>query len=430
MNHPAADSSRLQANFRHLYADVAWFGVLSGSTLAFLNVYAARLGADAPQLGLISAGPALVNLGASLPAGQWLQKRSLIRATFLSSLFNRSAYLLLIPLPWLFASQGQIWALIALTAGMSIPGTLLAIAFNATFADVVPPDWRGHIVGRRNALLALTILVTSLVCGVVLDNLPFAFNFQVVFALGLLGALMSSYHLGKLIPIRTEPALPGRQPRPLNDVARPGLMRFMDAVRPASGLRYLVRAPRRLLRPDILRGPYRSVLAAYLFFHTAQYFCIPLFPLVWVAHLKLSDGVISLGNALFYAAMLLASLPLGRLTAWAGHKRILLTGCLLYGLYPLLMGAAAGTPLFLLASLLGGGVWAILNGALLNHLMDRTPKDEMPAHMALYNLVLNVGILAGSLVGPFVLGAIGLRQALFLGAALRLASTLLFALWA
>ncbi len=335
--------------------------------------------------------------------------------------------MLLIPLPWLFAADGEIWALIGLTALMSIPGTFLAIAFNATFADVVPPEWRGHVVGRRNALLALTILTTSLVSGLILDRISFPSNFQTVFALGVLGAAMSSFHLGRLSPLGTGGAPPAVDPRPLNDAARPGMMRFMDAIRPASGLRYLARARHRLIGPDILRGPYRKVLIAYLFFHAAQYFCIPLFPLVWVSSLNLSDSVISVGNALFYAAMLMASLPLGWLSAVAGHRRVLITGSLLYGLYPLLLGLATSDTLFLVASTVGGGVWAILNGALLNHLMDRTPKDEMPAHMAAYNLILNVGILGGSLAGPVVAATLGMQQTLFVGAALRLLGALLFA---
>ncbi len=427
MLHPTPPDTTMKNNFRHLYADVAWFGVLSGSTLAFLNVYAARLGADAFQLGLISAGPALVNLAVSLPAGAWIQHRPVLHVTFISSLWNRSAYLLIVPLPWLFAPQGEIWALVGLTALMSLPGTFLAIAFNASFAGVVPPDWRGRVVGRRNALLALTILATSLVCGLVLDRVPFPTSFQLVFALGVLGAGMSSYHLGRLSPISVSVSPEVLTPRPLNDVARPGMMRFMDAVRPASGLRYLARAPRRLLRLEILRGPYRRVLAAYLFFHAAQFFCIPLFPLVWVSQLQLSNGVISIGNALFYAAMLVVSLPLGRIAASSGHRRLLIAGALLYGLYPLLLSLAASKTLFLLASLVGGGVWAVLNGALLNHLMDKTPKDEMPSHMAAYNLVLNIGILAGSLAGPAVLETLGLEQTLLLGAGLRLVGAFLFA---
>ena len=86
------------------------------------------------------------------------------------------------------------WALVALTVLMSIPGTALAIGFNGMFAAAVPPEWRGQIVGTRNAAYALTSIVVTLVCGRLLDVLPFPQGYQVVFAIGALGAAMSSLH--------------------------------------------------------------------------------------------------------------------------------------------------------------------------------------------------------------------------------------------
>ena len=65
-------------NFNHLILDIAWFGVLNGSAVAFVAVYATRLGASAFQLGLLNAMPAVVNLLFALPAGRWLQALSLI----------------------------------------------------------------------------------------------------------------------------------------------------------------------------------------------------------------------------------------------------------------------------------------------------------------------------------------------------------------
>jgi predicted MFS family arabinose efflux permease len=73
-----------------------------------------------------------------------------------------------------------------------------------------------------------------------------------------------------------------------------------------------------------------------------------------------------------------------------------------------------------MASLLGGGVWAVLNPGLVNRLMEKAPDDDRPAYMALHNLVLNLGVLAGSLASPLLDGWIGLRAALLLAAALRL----------
>jgi predicted MFS family arabinose efflux permease len=423
-----------RSNFRNLYADIFWFGILAGSTAAFLAIYAARLGATNLQVGLLTAGPAMVNLMFSLPMGHALEGKPLIRPTFISSVLHRLGYLLLIPLAWLFNPEQQIWAILILILLMSIPATVLSIGFNAMFADLVPPNWRATVVGRRNALLAVSITVTSLLCGQLLDRIVFPLNYQVVFALGAAGGLMSSYHLSRLRRSETaEPALRSRSDanRPLGDTARQFLMRVGDSLRPAAGLRYLTRAGGKpLLRLDLLRGPFGLFLAAYLLFYTFQYVPLPLFSIFFVRELHLTDSAISLGTALFQGIVTIGSLWLVNLSTRFSHRHILVTGALLFGHYPLLLAFAQSATLFWIVSFTGGLVWALLGSGLLNRLMERVPEENRPAYMALHNLALNVGILAGSLVGPLLGEWMGLREALLLSAGLRLLGGLLLLLWA
>jgi MFS family permease len=392
--------THLRLNFLHLYWDIFWYGVLAGSTIAFLNVYAARLGATSLQIGLLTAGPAVTNLIVSLPAGRWLEQRSRIRVSFSSSVWQRAGYVVLIVLPWLLPAGGQVWALQLIILLISVPGTLLAIAFNAMFAEIVPSEWRGQVVGRRNALLALSITGTSLLCGQLLDRIAFPLNYQVVFCLGVVGAALSSYHLDRL---RAVPSF--RPPPARTEKAKP------------------------LLRLDLLKGPFGSLLAAYLLFYTFQHVPLPLFPLAWVRELHLSDGAISLGNALFYVSMLLASTRVGQASARWGHHRVLILGALTYCVYPLFTGLARDAGLFWVASVTGGFAWAFASAGLINRLMERVPPDDLPAHMALHNLALNLGILGGSLVGPVLGNWLGLRQALLIAAGLRVLSSVLLGLW-
>jgi MFS family permease len=423
-------TAELRSNFTHLYGDIFWFGVLSGSTLAFLSIYATRLGATGFQISFLTAGPAVINLLASLPVGRFLERRPLIRYSFWSALLTRLGYLALIPLPWLLASHLEIWALVLITLLMSIPGTVLAIGFNAMFADVVPPDWRSDVVGRRNALMSASLAGTVLLSGWILDmpRLTFPLNYQIVFALGAFGALMSTYHLGRLRRASDEPTL--RVGRPLLDFARPGFVRMVDAVRIAVGLRFLTRARgRSLLRLDLLRTAFGPFLLSYLIFYTFQNLPVSLFPLAYVRVLNLTDGNISVGSTLFYLSMLIASLRLPYFTARLGHKRVLVIGALGYSLYPLLLGLARGPGLFWLASLLGGVLWGLTSAALINRLMERVPEAERPAYMALHNLALNIGTLAGSLSGPLLGEWMGIQPALLLGAGLRILAGLLLMVW-
>jgi MFS transporter len=417
----------LRRNAYSLYADVFWYGVLAGSSIAFLPVYAVRIGATAFLIGLLTSGPAVVNLLASLPAAHWLERRSVIRVTYLTSIWHRVGFLLLIPLPLFLPAAYQVWAMPLIVVAMAVPGTLLAIAFNAVFADVIPPEWRGHVVGRRNVLLSISLTATSLGCGQLLDRIAFPLNYQIVFALGALGAAMSTYYLGR---IRALNGPPPRVGQPVGDVAASGQLRFGDTLRQPPGLRFLTRgAGRALFRLDLLRGSFGPFMLAYFLFYTFQYLIVPIVPLFWVHELHLSGGAIGLGSGIFYLVMLLFSTLLARVSRRLGHRRVLALGAMFYCAYPLLHSLARDATLFWVASAMGGGAWALANGGLVNRLMERVPEGDRPAHMALHNLALNLGILCGSVLGPLLGDRIGLRDALLVGGVLRFLGGIALGVW-
>jgi MFS family permease len=415
-----------RANFRHLYYDISWFGILAGSAMAFLGIYAARIGANSFQMGLISAGPGLVNLFVSLPAGRWLEGKPLTQTTFRSAVLTRLGYLAIIPLPWLLAASGQVWGLIWITLLMSIPGTLVAISFNALFAETVSPEWRAHVVGRRNALFAIIVTITSLSSGLILDSVIFPLNYQIVFLLGVVGAMLSSYHVSRI-------RLPGEPPihirSALDMLVRKSSRRILDGWRRFYPVRVANTTGKPLLRLDLLSGRFGPFLLAYLVFYTFQYVPLPLFPLYYVGNLHLMDGTISIGTALFYSAMMVISLGLNRLSAQRGHRFLLVSGALSFGFFPLLMFLAKDATLYLLANILGGGIWAVLNAGLVNRLMERVPVNDRPAHMALHNMALNLGILCGSMFGALLVTWIGLKDVMLLSAGLRFVGGLLMLMW-
>jgi len=401
----------LKWNLRQLYWDVFWFGILAGSTIAFQAVYAVRLGATGFQIGLLTAGPAIVSLIFTMPSGHWMEGKSLIKVSFRSAIWQRLGYVFLVALPWAFtSSEGQIWGLIWTTLVMSIAGTVLAISFNALFAEVLPPEWRAHVVGRRNILLAISITLATVVSGLILDRVVFPGNYQIVFLIGAIGAMLSSFHIGRL--------------RKSEMVAQPIIETGLDTSK--------IKAQTKkgsFWRVDLLRGPFGIFMLAYLIFYAFQYFPIPLFPIAYVDQLHLTDGMIGIGNALFYGTMMVASFRLSYISNRYGHRKVLLISSALFPVFPLLLTIAEGPGLYYLACFIGGAVYALLTGALINRLMERVPADDRPAHMAIHNLSLNIGILAGSLLGPVSAELIGLQASLFLGAGLRLLAAGFLWLW-
>lgn len=148
-----------------------------------------------------------------------------------------------------------------------------------------------------------------------------------------------------------------------------------------------------------------------------------------VRSLNLSDGIISLGSSLFYGVMLLVSLRIVDISTRLGHKRTLSFGASIFGFYPLLLGLARGPALFWVASIVGGGAWAITNAGLTNRLMEKVPGNQLAAGMTLHNLVLNLGILLGSLAAPPLAALTGLQPSLFIVAGLRFLAGGIFLIW-
>ena len=404
--------SEYRTNFVHLYLDIGWYGVLSGSAINFLNIYAARLGATALQIGLIGAMSAIVSLVLAIPAGRWLQTQHIGRAIFWVSVIYRLGFPLFIFLPWVFNEAGQIIAIIVLTLLMAIPLTPLGVGFNALFAEAVPDRFRAHVAGIRNIMLSITFMVSSLVSGKILDSVPFPIGYQIVFGIGAFGAAMSSFHLYFIRPLQTESSAPLTAPIP-------------DPPRKIVSPQSIIES----LRLDIWNTGFKKILLSLGGFHLAQYLAIPLFPLYFVNYLHLNDDQIGIGSALFYLTVLLGSTQLRKVVHNFGNKNVTGIGVVGLAVYPFLLAQSSEVWHYYSISLFGGLTFALVNGAFANYMLEHIPSSDRPSHLAWYNVMLNAAVLTGSLGGPLIADMIGLVYALILFAFLRLLAGVYILKW-
>lgn len=410
----------LRSNIRHLIWDIGWWGLLNGSTLSFMTIYAARIGANTNQIGLLTAIPAAVTLIFALPAGSWLKDRPIDRSVFWTGVLQRIFYFFMVFIPFILIDLVQVWMLILFSLLMSIPGAAVAVGFNALFAGSVPARYRGVVAGRRNAVFAITSIVSTIGCGQLLTFIPFPLNYQIVFLLGFIGALMSTLHLKSIHPL-SEEYEQGIDPPSIN---------FSDISQKARGFLYsLWFQIRKKLHFEILQGSFARSLGLLTIFHVAHYFAIPIFPVFTVNVLGLSDGVLSLGNAIFYVTMFFGSTQVGKLTNIFGNKKLTGIGICMLGLYPAFLSFAEGAFLYYLASFLGGFAWAMVNAAMINYLLEKVPSSERTGYLAWFIMGANAAILLGTLVGPIIGNVIGLTYALLFFAILRAISGLMLLKW-
>lgn len=409
--HLAAVPKEYHSNFLHLYLDIGWVGVLSGSTISFLTVYATRLGATTLQIGLLGAMSALVNLFLAIPARHWIQTQPIHRAIFVTSVLYRIGFIPLIFLPLLLNEQGQIIAILTLTFLMAIPLTALGLGFNALFAEAVASEYRALVAGMRNATLAISFMLTSLLSGYILNRVPFPNGYQIVFAIGVLGAAMSSLHLKFVKPLPAEPGLSPSREAPT--VQKNGPARNLSST----------------LRTDIWETPFRKILLTLFAFHLTQYLPIPIFTIYNVRVLHLTDDNLGVGTALFYLMVLLGSTQIRRLVQRFGNRNI--TGWSIAGLalYPFFLALSRNALHFYGVSMIGGLAFAFVSGSYANYMLEHIPAHDRPSHLAWYTIILNAAILLGSLVGPAISDSIGLSAALILFAALRILAAIFVLRW-
>lgn len=397
-------------NFIHLMWDIGWYGVLNATALSFMTIYATRIHARPEQIGLINALPALMTMLLALPAGAYLENRSLTKSVILVGILHRICYLGLVLLPFIASEQRQINTLLTLILIMYIPFSAFSLAFNALFGASVPVEWRGYFAGARNALFALVTILVSLLSGYLLKRLPFPLGYQVVFGMGFLGAMLSTYHVGRLRIIPEEDFS-----APLEQKAE-GHLAWFDRIK----LR---------MRTDVLRGRFLRVLLVLTVFHFTQYLPMPLFPLFSVNVLHLSDQVISVGTAIFYVTMFIGSTQHSRIVSRFGNRWVVGMGMILLAIYPAIISLARGPELYLVANLFGGFAWSLCGTALFNYLLDNVPSESRPAYLAWFSLLANFGILAGSLLGPVVSNVTGIVAALVIFSILRAISGVAILRW-
>ena len=399
---PPTLSPALRENFIRYFWDIGWWGLYVGSIIAFLTIYAARLGATPAQIGLLTALPAAISLVLSLPAGWWLRRISPKKATVWSAFISRSLFVVYVFLPWLLPAHLQVTALLVMSAILAFPATVINISFSQLFMEAVPSEWRGPVVGTRNAIMSIISFPVTLVCGQILTRMDFPAGYQLVFLIGFVGAVMTAYELSRVQPVpelAVKPAADPEQPRKLL---------------PALDAHSLV---------------YLKVLGLLFLFNLTNNMVAPLVPDLLVNHLHLSDALISVGTALGNLLVFSVSLLIASVTRRFGNRRMTGVGAALLAVQTVILALAQDAPTYLVAAVIGGVASGILGAAQYNYHLDALPQTDRSAWLS-WNLLLgNSAILLGALAGPAVARLEGAAPALIAFGVLRLVFGIAIWLW-
>lgn len=389
------DSDTRSTNIRRVVIDGIGVGV-AGAAQPYLPVFLTRLGASNLAIGLLASLPALSGLLFGIPVGRFLQSRRQVVPSYAISRFLLLSCYALTGLIPIFFTDFRVEIIIALWAVATIPQIFVNICFTLVMGGVAGPAGRYYLMSRRWSILGLTTAVTVAVAGQVLDRIAFPMNYEVVFVLLSLGALVSFYFSSHIV-------LPDQvAPLPTESVALS--KRLHDTLE-------RVRAHPLFVRQTIGVFVFRLGLSLAL----------PLFPLYYVRNLNVSDASIGWINTVQGAVLIVAYFFWSRISRNLGARFAVLATTFGLALYPLMVAFTTSVEGVIVLAGFAGIFQAGIDLVFFDTLVSSLPKDSSPTFVGIYQTTGNLALFLGPLIGTFLANQITIPGALIAGAAVRLA---------
>jgi hypothetical protein len=398
---PADVSER---NIRNVLIDGIGVGIVSGVG-TFLSVFLTRLNASSLLVGLLTSLPALTGVLLAVPVGSFLERqRNIVPWYSRARVWVLGSYALFGVLPFLLPTAAVPAAVIAIWALVTIPSTIVNVAFTLVMSGVAGPSRRMYLMSRRWSTLGVTTSLTVVLVGLALERITFPLNYQVVFIASFAGGVLS-YLFSRAIVLPDNVAAAPRSQQGLGERLREGWQ----------GLR---------ATPAFAR-----FVASSFVFRCGMAMALPLFPLYWVRDLDASDSQIGFISTVNSGVLLIAYFAWALWARRHGPGRVLLLTSAGLALYPLATAVTpVVAPLVLYAGLAG---FCAAGNDLVNFdlLLSTCPSEHQATYVGFYQTTQNLALFLMPLLGTLLADAAGLSAALIAAGLLRFAGAGLFLLF-
>jgi hypothetical protein len=400
---PSGLSAAQRRNFRYIQFDA--FGVgLAMAMDPFLPVFLARLGASNTQIGLLSAIPGISGLALGLVMAHFLEgRRSVVPWYSGARLIRLMGYGLIGVLSILLPPTYAVIAILILWLLLSIPSSLLSVAYTVLMNAVAGPEGRYALLSRRWSIIGITGAVMTLVVGQILNRLPFPLNYELSFMGFAVAGAIISFTFARRIKVRELPPKPDDPPT------------GSSWVRARSFTQHIL-AERKFV----------AIVGKRLVYILGSQLVMPLFALWYVYVLEATDAQISIIAMTQKAILLIGYFLWTRLREVRGSRFVLLSTTLMMALYPALTAVTQRVGWMIVLAGVGSIFQAGVNLVFFDELMKTVPVNESPTFVAVDQTLENGLAIVGPLISTSLIAVIGLSGALLLGAAFRFAGFMLF----
>jgi hypothetical protein len=389
-------------NFRIVQIDAIGVG-LSSAAAPFLPVFLTRMHATATQIGLLTTMPGITGLLLAIPVGRFLQTRRNVVPWFsLARLLVISAYAATGIVPFFLPDDLVVIAILAIWAAVTLPQTVVAVAFSVVMNAVAGPQRRYDLMSRRWSTLGLTSAITVALAGQVLDFLKFPINYQVVFLFLSIGGLISYYFSSRI-------QIPDSEPIP----------KSTEKLSPMQSVREYI---------DLIRGQpeFVSFSLRRLVFLSGFTLAAPIFPLYYVRVVDASDAWIGIFSTIQTSIMLVGYSIWTRQSRLRGSRFVLLLTTFGTSLFPAFVSTTTRVELIAVFVALAGFFQAGLDLVFFDELMRTVPIKYSATFVSLAQSMQHLSTIITPLIGTLIADQLGLQAALLTSFGLRFVGFLLF----
>lgn len=347
----------------------------------FAAMFAKRLDASDFQVALLSSLPAIVSICFIIPGAIFIQrckyKKNITGKFFIAA---RIFYLLFALVP-LLAREYRATMFVLLYGFMNLPGSIALASWQSYIAGLFPPSMRARVLALRNSLSTLIGVLTTLIAGWLLYNIPKnneqrILLYQIFFITAFIFAIVEIILFYKHKEPETNECIIILEPSA--DIIKAGKIKnaLLELKSNKKFLTYCICA---------------------VIFHFSWYMAWPLVPLYEIDILHSNESWASLIAALNAVCAAVSYIYWGKLINKRGNSFALTIAATCMVIVPFCYPFSRSLFILLPINAIGGAATAGINLIVLNTLYELSPDKSRTLYIAYFNTMLNI-VLA---IAPF-----------------------------
>ena len=398
-------------NFWFVQIDGIGVGIASSAS-NYLAPFLTLLNATSEQVGLLTSMSGLTGLILAIPIGRFLQtRRNVVPWYSLARLLYLASYTLTGLLPFILSRSILVPGILVVWALATLPQVALNVCFTVVMNAVSGPEGRYHLMSWRWSILGLVSGVSAFIAGRLLDQMSFPLNYQIMFMVLSLGGIVSFFFSRQLsIPDNPQP-----------QIIETGLET------PAEHRRQTVERLTGIGRVILAEKPFVSFALKRFVYMFGMMFTVPLIPLYLVKTLNASNSWIGNIATAQTIVLTIGYFTWARISKRSGSRLVLLLCTFSSALYPALVAGTDNLQLIMAFAAFASIMQSGLDLTFFDELLKTVPTSEGATFVAVAQTMSHLANMAAPMVGVYFANQIGLPGALLIGAGIRLAGSVLFA---